>query len=610
MSDSSVTLRVDALGELQVHRGPDPIDLGPAKQRAVFAALALRIGDTVSTSSLLDVVWGDDQPISARQLVHTYVARLRRLLEPELPPRERTNVIISSTGGYRLTLDHELADVSRFRDLYRQARRHLAVSDEAHAFELLSEAMSLWRDPGLTELSELLHDSETLDQLRRLWCDAAMDHVGVGLERGEAAAVLPVAQRLAGAEPMNELAQARYLAVLEQTGRRAEAIEHFNDIRVLLSAELGVRPGAQLSEAYRRILLGGAVAPVKRHARATAEPARPPWHGPGPSVGQLIDRGHDLAELARILAEQRLVTITGPPGCGKSVLALQAADRVRDEFRDGVVVLECTQIAAPHLLRPSLTAAVDGLPDVDDLGELLGAGHTLVLLDNVEHLIDTAVPVVEDVVRSCPGVAVMVTSREPLGLPYETVWRLHTLGGDGDVRQPPAVELFARRAAQVSPGFRLGPANRPQIAALCAELDDLPLAVELAAECLATETLDELVRGLADPFHELRPARRGRPVHHRSLHAAFARSLDCLDQAERWCFLRLGALPRFFRPAAAERAWACSPFGPADTRLKLTALADKSLLFVRHDAVGPVYGMLGLLRRFARDLSAESSSVR
>ena len=165
MSDSRSMLRVDALGELQVHRGPVPVDLGPAKQRAVFAALALHIGDTVSTASLLDTVWGDDQPVSARQLVHTYVARLRRLLEPGLPPRERNHIISSSAGGYRLTLSHELADVSRFRTLYRQAKRHLSVGDVARAFELLGEAISLWRDPGLTELSTLLHSAEMLDPL-------------------------------------------------------------------------------------------------------------------------------------------------------------------------------------------------------------------------------------------------------------------------------------------------------------------------------------------------------------------------------------------------------------------------------------------------------------
>ncbi|UQU67732.1 winged helix-turn-helix domain-containing protein [Couchioplanes caeruleus] len=603
MSDSRAALRVDALGSLEVHRGPVPVDLGPAKQRAVFAVLALHAGHTVSIESMLDVVWGADQPVSARQLVHTYVARLRRLLEPELPPRARNHIISSATGGYRLTLNQELADVTRFGQLFREARQHLSAGDTVRAFELLGEAMRLWRDPDLTELSTLLQTPDMLDPLRRMWCDAALDYVGTGLDLGEASLVLPVARRLAESEPMNEIAQARYLAALEQTGRRAAAIQHFNNIRVILSAELGVPPGAQLSEAYRKVLAGGAAGVPRRHTTAVADPARPPWRGPGPGLGELIHRDRDLQAVRRLLAEQRLLTITGPPGCGKSALALEAAARLRDDVTGGVVVLECSRIAAPHGLAPSLTAALDGVPDVDTPCRLVRAQHVLVLLDNVEHLIDATVAVVEDVVRNCPNVSVVVTSREPLGLPYEAVWRLHTLSptenGYASPGRPPAVRLFARRAGQVCPGFRLGADNALEVAALCRQLDDLPLAVEMAAECLAMQTLDELVRRLDNPLHELQPPRRCQPVHHRSLRAAFRRSLECLDAPERWCFARLSTLPRHFRLAAAERAWAGARYGPVDARLMLTSLADKSLLIVRHDAAGPAYGMLGLLHRFA-----------
>jgi hypothetical protein len=116
------------------------------------------------------------------------------------------------------------------------------------------------------------------------------------------------------------------------------------------------------------------------------------------------------------------------------------------------------------------------------------------------------------------------------------------------------------------------------------------------------DTLDELIRRLDDPLRELQPLRRGQPAHHRSLRAAFRRSIDCLHPVQRWCFARLGTLPRVFRAPAAERAWEHAPYGPVDTRRMLTALADKSLVLVRHDATGPAYGMLGLLHRFAVEL--------
>jgi predicted ATPase/DNA-binding SARP family transcriptional activator len=601
MFDSTAPLRVDALGSLRVCRGPAVIDPGPAKQRAVFATLVLRAGQTVSIDFLVAAVWGTDQPLSARQIVHTYVARLRRLLEPGLPPRERNNIIASAAGGYRLDLGNEVADVSRFRVLYRRARQQLVAGDPERAFDLLSESMHLWRDPDLTELSTLLRTPEMLDPLRRMWCDAALEYVSAGVDLGRAAAVLPTARRLVEAEPLNETAQARYLLVLAQTGRRAAAIEHFNDIRMVLHAELGVEPGAQLAKAYGRVLNGGAEpAP---HRPGDTERLRPPWRGPGPGPGPLVDRKRDLDALARILGERRLLTVTGPPGCGKSVLALQAAARSRDDFPGGVLVLDCAAIAVAAGPGPGLTAALGGAP-ADPPGRLLAAQHLLLLLDNVEHLVDSTVTVVEDVVRACPGVSVLVTSREPLGLPYETVWRLDTLtaGTSDGVRGQPAVALFARRADQVRPGFRLTEADARHVAGLCRLLDDLPLAVELAAECLVMDTLQELLARMDDPLHELRPRRRGRPEHHRSLLAAFRRSVDCLDPEQRWCFARLGTLPRCFRAPEAAEAWADAPYGPVDARMMLTALAYKSLLDVRHDEYGRTYGMLGLLHRFALEL--------
>jgi predicted ATPase len=142
------------------------------------------------------------------------------------------------------------------------------------------------------------------------------------------------------------------------------------------------------------------------------------------------------------------------------------------------------------------------------------------------------------------------------------------------------------------------------VAALCERLDDLPLAVELAAECLATDTLEEVVGRLENPLHDFAPPRRGRPPHHRSLLTALRRSLDCLSDREQWCFVRLGRLPRQFPPAMAERAWQKAPSSPVDVRGMLAAFVDKSLLFVDHGPGGPCYHMQQLMHRFAAELDA------
>jgi len=471
--------------------------------------------------------------------------------------------------------------------------------------------MRMWRDPTLAELSSLLRTAETTDALRLTWCDAALEYVTVGLELGEAAVVLPVAQQLAAAEPMHELIQARYLAVLEQTGQRAAAIAHFNDVRVALSDELGVTPGPQLSSAYRNVLMASEEPPVRQSRQGwDAGPERPPWRGPGPGLGPLIHRERDLRAVCHVLEKERLVTVTGPPGCGKSVLALQAAARVRDRYSGGVVVLECSRMTEHDQLSDGLVRLLDGTPGPDLPSDLLGARQLLIILDNVEHLIDSCASLVDDVVRSCQYVSVVVTSREPLGLAYETIWRLATLSvpyNEAEVwaGDRPAVQLFAQRAAQVCPDFRLGMDNVDIIAMLCENLDDLPLAVELAAACLGTDTLDEVVGRLANPLHEFQPPRRGAPAHQRSLWAALRRSLDCLNEVERWCFMRLGSLPRCFRPVGAQQAWESAPgLRQVDVRAMLNRLVDMSLLFVRHEPGGRSYYVPRLVHRFAIELSA------
>jgi predicted ATPase/DNA-binding SARP family transcriptional activator len=587
-------IQVYVLGEIRAYRENEPLNLGPAKQRAVLAALALHAGEVVSTEALREAVWGRAQPRSARQVVHTYIARLRHVFEPELPPHNRVHVIGSTSAGYRLVLQTDRVDVTRFHTRYAEAHKALADNDAVRAFALLGSALRHWDDPELPELTRLLHTADEVPAMRRAWCDAALDYVTIGLELGRGATVLPVAQRLATAEPLHEEAQARYLAVLEQCGRRAAALDHFHHVRLRLGEELGVEPGAQLAGAYRRIVRGtAAAAPTPRRT------IRPPWRGPGPGPDRLVGRDADVAALTGLLAEHRVLTVTGPPGCGKSAAAMQVAIALHHHFSAGVLVVEASELADGPALAAALARRAGGRPD-DDPAALLGDGHALLVLDNVEHLVTACARAVDEVIRSCRRVSVLVTSRERLALPYEMVWPLHPLpvaGRDG------AVELFARRAAQVSPGFRLTPDNADTVAAICARLDGLPLAVELAAACLASDSLDEVAARVARPLDELNPPRRCLPAHQRSLRTTLLHSLDCLTPAERHCLQRLAALPACFGEHDAAQAWAGVPGGPVDVRVTLRRLVDTSLLSVSHPGEGARYRMLWLVRCCAAELA-------
>lgn len=578
------------------------------KQRAVFAALALHPREVVSIEALLDGVWGDYPPPSARHLVHTYVARLRQALEPEMPPRRRVHVIESSPTGYRLLVDSDQVDLTRFGELVTLAQTHLDVGESTRALDLLGEAIRLWRDPLLTDLSSLLHTNHEIEALRRHWTDAALTYVTAGLDNGMASLVLSTAERLATVESLNEEAQARYLVALNQTGQRRVAIERYADIRARLGGELGIEPAPVLAAAYREVLAGEEPPSATRPLALAAGSARSPWRGLVPGVGGLVERDGELDTLVRLLSEARLVTLAGPPGCGKSALALHGAARVRDGYVGGVLVADLAETTRQADMSARLLELMEAPPGAGDIGALLCDQEILVVFDDVEHVVDACASLVDEIVRACPYLSVVVTSREPLGLPYETVLRLGPLQlpDEGETPSPknPAIDLFAQRAAQVQPGFQIDSDNAELVADICRGLDGVPLALEMAAAMLATESLPAVADRLDDPLRQIRPPRRGRPVHQRSLLAALSRSVDCLTPVERWLFLRLGRLPREFGPRDVRRVCERGPFADVDVYAALSRLVDKSLVLVTHEPAGTRYRVLRLLHIFAADLLA------
>ena len=603
-------IHVNALGQLQVRRGPILVDLGPPKQRALFASLALNAGRVVATDPLIHALWGMDSPFSARHLVHTYVARLRQVLEPETPRRGRINVIGSTTNGYRLLVEHDHIDVHRFAGRREQAARQLAAGRRRRALELLGEAVRLWRDPFLRDLADLLPHSSAVEQMRQEWAAAVLEYVTLGLDLGEASVVWPLAEQLAMSEPMHEQAQANYLLALDHTGRRAAAIAHFHEVRERLRSELGVAPGPELISAYQH-LQGGRSQPQPAPASTTSAPpaTRAPWRGPGPGLGELIQRDDELAAISQRLSTHRLVTVAGPPGCGKSELALHAAARLRETVAGGVLVLDCADLTGADSLRRRLVRLLGG-DEPEEPAAAAGGQELLIVLDNIEHLVDEVAVEVDEIVRACWHVYVIVTSREPLGLPDEAVIRVPTLpvppaAGSSWPDGYASIKLFVRRVVQVRPDFRLGPDNADLVATICRRLDGLPLAVEMAAACLATDSLEGLVERLDGPLREVAALRRGRPAHHRSLWSMLHRSVDCLTEFERWCFRQLGTLPPCFGLPDAYRACSSPGVHTGDVALALTRLVDKSLVQLGDPADCPGYRMLSLIHRFAGELSTD-----
>lgn len=612
-------LRIQVLGPIRAWRGTHAIDLGPAKQRSIFAILALFINEPVPVGELAASVWSGDPPPKTAGVLHTYISRLRRLLEPGVPARERNNIIIRTPRGYQLNGDPADVDALRVQADAASAARLLDGGDWQRALELLGDAVRAWQQSGPSDLSLLLPDDMIVQGVRQRFVEIALQYVTLGLAHDEAAAVLPVAERLAHAEPLNELIQAEYLRSLAQTGQRAAAMAWHEDLRARLRTELGVDPGPELGRAYQSML---EAAPVPAATPpAPPRPGRETWRGPGPPAEQLVGRAADLAGLGAALARQRLVTLIGAPGSGKSVLARAVGREALQSFVGGVFVVDLHEARDEDDIRRRLVDVTRGDLGRDDWdGPPAGQSwrRRLVVFDNADPVTDACARLVDELLRFCPSAVVAVTSREVLRLPYETVWPVLPLAtppsGAADISgmpTGPAVELFIRRACQAWSGFDLAGGSARSITSICRRLDGLPLALEAAAASLRTTDLGRLACEIDGGRLRFGPGLRGTPDHQRSLYEAIRWSYDRLQPIEQHCLHTMSSLGPRFTAQSAARCWQrANPGGTARILPLLDALADRSLLYVEHSTDDVRYRMLEPIRTFAQGARSGLGSLR
>lgn len=324
-----------------------------------------------------------------------------------------------------------------------------------------------------------------------------------------------------------------------------------------------------------------------------------------------IGRDQERAALAGLLPTTGVLTVVGPGGVGKTRLAVQVGFDVMDEFADGAWMVELAPISDPGLVPGAVASAVGvteqpGRTVEDVLVESLAARSLLLLLDNCEHLLDAVAALVERLVRHCPRLSVLVTSREPLDIDGEAVWRLDPLptidlSGDLTAREVGAVDaarLFVERAALIRPGFRLTDENAASVARLIAHLDGMPLAIELAAAALIDRPLSAVVQGLTDRFALLSRGRRTAPGRHQTLRAALEWSLDLLSPEERRVFARLAVFAGQGTLEAAADVCSGAPVPPGSVPAALRRLMRASLL-VPHPEVAERWSMLESVRELA-----------
>ena len=604
-------MSIRILGPVEVWAQQRRLDSGGRRQLALFAFLVLHANRAVSRDALIDAVWGSERSSSDNRLSMA-IARLRKALEAlnlggESPLR-------TVSGGYMLAVDPGELDCEALADGVSAGRRVLEAGDPGGASELVGQALALWRGPPLAEVAFEDFAQPEIRRLEELRLEAVEVRVDADLELGRHAQLVGELEGLLAEHPARERVASQLMLTLYRCGRQGDALEVYQRARAHLATELGLEPGPALKALQTQILeqalsltlgvdrAGAVVSSTRSRAAPVPLPATP-----------TIGRALEVEDVCGLLAETdtRLVTLTGPGGVGKTRLALAAAHAAAAAFVDGAAWVELAGVTRPDDVAPTIVRAlaltpVPGETPRDALSRYLSGKRLLLVIDNFEHVIDAA-ELVGELVSAGDRLKVLVTSREALNLSAEHRVVVGPLAlpaisdqvSVADVQSAAATALFVDAARRRS-HFAMTEAQAPSVARICARLDGLPLALELAAARTDVLGIDELATRLAS-ITDLGTGPRDAPARQRTLSATIDWSYRLLDQDQQRAFARFAV---FAGGATLESAQEVT--GAAGSTL--AALIAKNLLSRRVAPDGTTrLVLLETIREYALQRIAEDS---
>jgi predicted ATPase/DNA-binding SARP family transcriptional activator len=603
-------VEVAILGPLEVRDGDTAIDLAGARARVLLLALVVAHGRPLSADRIAELLWRDEPPNHPGNAVQAQISRLRRALQP----LDATDRLVTQPAGYALTLDDAGVDAWRFSAAVARAGTLLEAGDAAAAAELLTDALGLWRGAALSDAGS---EPFAVGERRRLEDEHAVAWQRLAEARlalGEHTAVIGPLRTAVARHPRDERLHELLMTALYRAGHAAAALDVFADHRTRL-VDVGLEPGPGIVQLQQAIL--------RHDVAADAHPASP--NPPLPPASSFVGRDDELARLDRLLSSARLITLIGPGGCGKTRLAQEAAARAR-AFPDGRVIVElaavidaggvATAVAGALRIPPSLDPRGGALagqsPDATGLVRAFLRDRTcLLVLDNCEHLVAATATLADDLLRSCPQLVVLATSREALHVEGEHLVAVaplavpETIDVDADeLIASPAAQLFLDRARALDADIDLDAPSARAVATICRRLDGLPLALELAAARVRVLGVTGLAARLDDRFRLLVGGARTALPRQRTLEAVVRWSYDLLDADERRAFTRLSVFAGGAPIPAAETV--CGGDTPLDA---LTALVDKSLVGVEDGPGGRRLVVLETLRDFGRQRLTETTDA-
>ncbi|MGA5305659.1 AfsR/SARP family transcriptional regulator [Nucisporomicrobium flavum] len=613
---------IGVLGALRVQVDGRVVRLNGVRLQTLVAVLALDAGREVTRADLADAVWGDREPSAPDNALQALVSRLRRAV-PEL-------VVDSRPTGYRALIRPDQVDARRFEAQLDAARE---IPEPERRAAALREALALWRGaalPGLADAPVLRAHAARLNELRR---SATEERIAADIADGRGAEVVPELEGLIAQFPLRETLRLYLMQALRAAGRHADALSAYEDARTELAEQLGADPSPTLQRTHLALLRDGFTAPEP------PAPAAPPPPGPAPRgrlpipLTPMVGRDDDVRALVRMVTGNRLVTVVGPGGVGKTRLAVEAGRSVVGGEADGGVLVDLGAVGdAGDVSRAILAAcgAGDGgllfapagptaRPSVADrLISVVSRRPLLLILDNCEHLLPAVAREAETLLASCPGLRVLATSRQPLGVRGEVLFPLAGLAtpapGGPVTTQSPAVRLFVERGRAVRPAFAVDERTAEQVGAVCRALDGLPLALELAAVRLRSLSVAQLEARLQDRFDALFAGPDTVAERQRTLRTVVDWSWDLLDRPERVLARRMSVFAGPVDGDVVRRVCAGldlpDDIGPGDVDRLLAGLVDKSMVQVDAEREPPRFRMLNTIRLYAVERLAEAGETR
>jgi predicted ATPase/DNA-binding SARP family transcriptional activator len=588
------------LGPLEVTRAGATVEVKGPKQRALLIFLLLHANEVVSTDLIVDALWGGRANGGEIGTLRVHISNLRNTLEPDRPKGAEPEVLVTEPSGYLLRVDAGAIDAHRFEQLLSEGRR-LVHDDPGYASDLLFKALDLWRGSALGDVTYESFAQVDIQRLEELRLSALEELNEARLVLGEHTDLVGELESQVAVHPLRERLWTQLMLALYRSGRQAEALAAYKRLSDVLGRS-GLAPGPGVSQLEDRIFADDPtlLTPDLRVGRSRLPPAE---------RTDIFGRSNDVAELRSRFAGTRLLTLTGAGGVGKTRLAQRLAWTLVEDQTE-VWWVELSGLTDPGRI-PDQIAAVGGLSQgpnvetVDLLVRLASTRELVIVLDSCEHLIDASAWLVDRLLTEAPGVRFITTTREPLQVEGEQIWRVSSLAVP-DLDTPsdlltgyPSVELFLDRTR--ARGVDIPRSAYREVADVCRRLDGIPLALELAAARTSMLTPAEIRERLDDRFSLLERGGRTLIARHRTMEAAIDWSFRLLDESDRRLLSRLAVFVAGFDRSAAREVCAYDPFTPETVEAGIEGLVEKSLVEPSSGSGGRRFSLTESVKAFAWD---------